>query len=134
VVYVDFENEYILPRIDGELFNYLDADEPSQWHIWCQAWAVLSKDYPVSAREDIVVGLHGVIIREHFGVRSLVEPLGKQQGSVGRGISWSSRRRIRSGPESMISPFTLPLSCGRARLASVRALVSSAQRLRSRRP
>ncbi len=66
-VAIDFEKQYI-PRI-ADLHEYLDEKERNQSRIWEEAWSDFSKDYG-GYEGDIILSLHGVIVRKLYGFRS----------------------------------------------------------------
>jgi len=67
----DFERDYVLPGFD-DLPDFLDSDEPRQREGVRSAWERLRIEFPPDRTDDLVLSMHGVLVRELYGVRSLV--------------------------------------------------------------
>jgi len=83
LVLVDFEREFIEPRA-GSLYGYLDALEMNQRSLWEAAWSDFRSRLPELATKDIVLSLHGTLVRPLYGTRSpvLIDALRDFQPSV----------------------------------------------------
>lgn len=71
--YIDFERDYLVEEFGGQMWSYLDARERYQRSEWRRACARLAEH--VNARDPsqrLIVGMHGVIVRDLYGARSPV--------------------------------------------------------------
>lgn len=69
---VDFERDFIVPTLEDDFAGFLDMDESEQCQRWESAWKQFCTDFPPTRDENIVLSLHAVVLRELYGVRSLV--------------------------------------------------------------
>lgn len=72
LTFVDFESDFVTPNVFGNrLQSFLDATPHEQWHIWQTAWEQFASSV-VFQSNDLVLGLHGVLARQRYGLRSVV--------------------------------------------------------------
>lgn len=69
---VDFEREYITTSIDTEFASFLDFNESVQYERWDAAWHQFHEEFPPERDVNLILSLHGVVLRELYGVRSLI--------------------------------------------------------------
>jgi hypothetical protein len=69
-LYRDFEKDFVAPRFRGGMAAFLDAEEPEQWSEWRVAWQEFARWQSEHQADNLVLGIHGVIARQLFGVRS----------------------------------------------------------------
>lgn len=70
IKYFDFERDYLVEEFGGQMWQYLDARERYQRSEWKGACARLADR--VSGQkldERLIVGMHGVIVRDLYGAR-----------------------------------------------------------------
>ncbi|MBI5434912.1 MAG: hypothetical protein HZA52_18915 [Planctomycetes bacterium] len=70
LVYKDFERDYLKPLFNNQMPEFLDAAESHQQLRWNEGWVKLIADCRAS-QDVIFLGLHGVLVRELYGVRAL---------------------------------------------------------------
>ena len=74
---VDFEGSYLFkPERGGkEWYSFLDDQQETQREAWRRLWAeFLRSEVFCSEDSDLFVGVHGCIVRGHYGVRCVIEP------------------------------------------------------------
>lgn len=64
----DFENKYIGPLVNGELWNYWDQDPSFQRYRFETAWTDFQRNFNPDA--ITVLAMHAVLVRETYGVRA----------------------------------------------------------------
>jgi adenylate kinase len=70
-VSLDFERQYIeSPR--RKLYNYLDDPEDRQRSLWREAWVRCNREIQSIQDKDVILAIHGVLVRPLFGTRSPV--------------------------------------------------------------
>ena len=70
-VVVDFTTEYIIPRLRS-LLAFLDTPEHIQLGVWHDAWEQFLEDHPADNDVNVIVALHGVLVRNIYGVRAVL--------------------------------------------------------------
>ena len=65
---LDFEREFVRP--DYDLHSYLDANANDQRSIWRGAWQKLMEFVNGNPDKDIILAMHGVLVRPLYGTRS----------------------------------------------------------------
>lgn len=73
---IDFETDYLTNRNKGarlKQHQFLDSSQLEQQEAWRRAWTSLCEDIERETR-DVFVGLHGCVVRGHYGVRIVAEP------------------------------------------------------------
>lgn len=68
----DFERDYVEPLFN-DLPDFLESDETRQEEGWGRAWRTLLEEFPPTRDDDLLLSMHGVLVRDIYGVRSLVE-------------------------------------------------------------
>ncbi len=65
---VDFERDFIETEVN--LYDYLDAREDHQRAIWRSAWRKFQERLRDHRHKDILLSMHGVLVRPLYGVRT----------------------------------------------------------------
>lgn len=72
VEYLDFEKEFLKPQVDN-FHDYLDNVERAQREQWKQAWLQCNERVKTLGDKDVILGMHGIINRPLYDVRSPVD-------------------------------------------------------------
>lgn len=79
--FVDFEKEYLFVPSKGGLRRnaFLDTNLDTQFATWSRAWSSFAKEHKLSRKQGrdtrgLLLGMHGVYLRGHYGARSVLLP------------------------------------------------------------
>lgn len=67
---LDFEKDFIVPEFG--LYDYLDGLEAYQRTIWQTAWKKCADRLRELEHQDVILSIHGVLVRPLYGVRSSI--------------------------------------------------------------
>lgn len=76
---VDFEAEYLFNPEKGGIasFSFLNDEQYKQREVWRRAWAQFDAEIlsDSNLEQDLYVSMHACIVRGHYGVRSVIDPV-----------------------------------------------------------